>query len=79
MSFVKVTLDELGTSYALVISVILANRLMIRVRTTYYESETTIVMPSIAFNDFSHTEPASTLKDELDKVELDRFDDAHGF
>jgi len=76
----RVTLDELGTSYALVISVILANRLMIRVRATYYQSDVTVVMPSIAFNDFSlQTEHQQTLKDDLDKIELDRFNDAHGF
>jgi len=81
-----VTLDELGTSYSLVISVILANRLMISVRSTYYQSEASIVqMPSIAFdnnNNISNDVSRNTYA--LDEgagtgIELDRFDAQHGF
>ncbi|KIM86912.1 hypothetical protein PILCRDRAFT_815363 [Piloderma croceum F 1598] len=81
----RITLDELGTSYSLVISVILANRLMISVRSSYYQKETTSVtnLPSIAFNDFPrHTEPHFTTQVTLNEgagIELDRFDAQHGF
>jgi len=66
----------------LVISVILANRLMISVRSSYYQRETTSVtnLPSIAFNDFPrNTEPIYTTQDEGAEMELDKFDAQHGF
>jgi hypothetical protein len=85
----RVTLDELGTSYSLVISVILANRLMISVRSTYYQSEATIAnMPTIAFtsevaysnNEVTHySEFQPPLDDEAVEIELDRFKPEHGF
>jgi hypothetical protein len=83
MWLIQVTLDELGTSYSLVISVILANRLMISVRSTYYQSEASIAqMPSIAFNNVSNNVSRNTFP--LDEgagaeIELDRFDAQHGF
>jgi hypothetical protein len=89
MPHVQVTLDELGTSYSLVISVILANRLMISVRSTYYQSEATIAnMPTIAFtsevaysnNEVTHySEFQPPLDDEAVEIELDRFKPEHGF
>lgn len=82
----RVTLDELGTSYSLVISVILANRLMIGVRSTYYQSEDSLaIMPSIAFNNVPYSIARNTadyrftLDDESIVMELDRFDDQDGF
>jgi hypothetical protein len=53
---------------------------MIGVRTTYYQNDATLAMPSIAFNDGSRrTEYQYTVETELDTIELDRFDDQHGF
>jgi len=82
----RITLDELGTSYSLVISVILANRLMIGVRSSYYQNEaaTITTMQSIAFNNElsrnSALPQANQMRaDETFEVELDRFDAEHGF
>jgi len=81
----RITLDELGTSYSLVISVILANRLMIGVRSTYYRSEASLaVVPTIAFNNFNdisrNTEyPYTTFEEVSTVIELDRFDARQGF
>lgn len=77
-----ITLDELGTSYSLVISVILANRLMIGVRSSYYQKEATLAnLPSIAFNNIAtgHSELQFNTNYPLDEIELDRYDAEHGF
>jgi len=77
----KLTLDELGTSYSLVISVILANRLMIGVRSTYYQSEATLanVPSNIAFNNFSlPSDYQFTLETET-AIEMDGFDARDGY
>jgi len=77
----RITLNELGVSYSLVISVILANRLMIGVRSTYYQIEATLAtMPSnIAFN-MGHLSTFHQLTMESDTVvELEGFDVRHGY
>ena len=46
------TLDELGTSFAFVISSIFANRLLISIRSAHFEEEEIIInqqLPSIRF------------------------------
>jgi len=81
----RVTLDELGTGYSLVISVILANRLMIGVRSKYYQGETSLTgMASITFEfNRASRRPDSEFKSEdistVMEVELDSFDVDQGF
>jgi len=68
----RLTLNELGTGYSFVISVISANRLMIAVRSTYFQVEESQYNPGT----IHFTSPDSQQTSPLDEgIELDEFDD----
>jgi len=77
----RVTLDEVGTSYSLVISIILANRLMIGVRKTYYQSEATMAdgTTTVAFNTISLNSDYRYALESETAIEMDGFDARHGY
>jgi hypothetical protein len=73
--------DEVGTSYSLVISIILANRLMIEVCKMYYQSEATMAdeTTTVAFNTISLNGDYWYALESKMAIEMDRFDAQHGY
>ena len=82
------TLDELGTSFAFVVSSIFANRLLISIRSAYYskdsDDQNTDQLPSIHFakNDPARRSGATTrlntTKTEATAIELTTFNERIG-
>jgi hypothetical protein len=65
----------------LVISIILANRLMIGVRKTYYQSEATMAdgTTTVAFNTISLNSDYRYALESETAIEMDGFDAQHGY
>lgn len=68
----QVILNEFGTGYSFVISVIIANRLMIAVRAKYYEvEESEHNLATIRFNHFTSRSSQQTFPLDEGDIELD--------
>jgi hypothetical protein len=82
--YIQFTLDELGTSFAFVVSSIFANRLLISIRLAYFEEEeynNTSQLPSINFaeNDLArHKRLVDTTNNNITAIELTTFNERIG-